>query len=95
MIVPLPSFLTVALLWVQQIYGATRHYVYDRAASHSMGSGAIVYVVPRDHKFAVPTTERSSYLCGWSKHRPHKHFMLKDFPGGPLRGWSTIIYPCI
>ena len=23
---------------------------------------------------------------GWSKHRPHKHFILKDFPGGPLRG---------
>ena len=51
----------------------------------SLGSGTIIYVVPRDHKFAVPTTERSSYLCGWSKHRPHKHFILNDFPGGPLR----------
>ena len=64
---------------------------YDRAASQFPDSS---FMVPRSTiNFAVPTTERSSYLCGWSKHRPHKHFILKDFPGGPLRGWSTIIYP--
>ena len=49
----------------------TRHYVYDRAASHSMGSGTIVYVVPRSTiNLLYP---QQSYCQETGKRHDHNH----------------------
>ena len=40
---------------------------------------------PSTINLPYPQQSAPATFYGWSKHRPHKHFILKAFPGGPLR----------